>query len=180
MSWRRKYGWVSVGFYQIGLRLADIGPKQSNNEANLSGSLVVSENRVRQLATDCIGISISLMLALPLSAAEYRSPSVDRSYPDNLYWGDTHVHTYLSGDAFGMGTRVTPDEAYRFAKGEQIRSTGADRRNSVDRWISCSLPITPRIWACWHAWLREMRNCCAAKVDVNGQRGLNLRHLPRR
>ena len=38
----------------------------------------------------------------------------------NLYWGDTHVHTYLSADAYGLGTRVTPDTAYRYARGDVV------------------------------------------------------------
>ena len=46
------------------------------------------------------------------------------SYPVNLYWGDTHVHTYLSSDAFATGTTITSDQAYRFAKGERIKSNG--------------------------------------------------------
>ncbi len=36
------------------------------------------------------------------------------------YFGDTHVHTALSFDAWGQGTRGRPDDAYRFAKGEAI------------------------------------------------------------
>ena len=46
------------------------------------------------------------------------------SYPVNLYWGDTHVHTYLSSDAFATGTTITSDQAYRFAKGERIKANG--------------------------------------------------------
>lgn len=36
------------------------------------------------------------------------------------------MHTYLSGDAFGMGTRATPEDAYRFAKGHEVISTGGE------------------------------------------------------
>jgi hypothetical protein len=36
--------------------------------------------------------------------------------PDkNLYWGDLHTHTALSGDAYGWGNRNFPHDAYRFA-----------------------------------------------------------------
>ncbi len=38
----------------------------------------------------------------------------------NPYFGDTHVHTTFSVDAFTQGTETTPEQAYRFAKGEQI------------------------------------------------------------
>ncbi len=71
--------------------------------------------------------ALSLVLALtamPLSplAAEPYSPHVCQAYPDNVYWGDTHVHTALSADAYLFGTRLMPDDAYRFAKGEKIRA----------------------------------------------------------
>ena len=36
------------------------------------------------------------------------------------FFGDTHVHTAFSFDANTQDTRITPDEAYRFAKGEVL------------------------------------------------------------
>jgi len=43
-----------------------------------------------------------------------------------VYFGDLHIHTQLSMDAFLFGTRTTPDQAYRFAKGEPVtHSSGA-------------------------------------------------------
>ena len=44
-------------------------------------------------------------------------------YPDRVYWGDTHLHTDNSVDAFGFGVRLGPEAALRFARGEAVTST---------------------------------------------------------
>ena len=38
----------------------------------------------------------------------------------NVFFGDLHVHTKHSFDAYIFGTTATPDDAYRFARGESI------------------------------------------------------------
>jgi hypothetical protein len=41
----------------------------------------------------------------------------DQNPLKNAYFGDLHVHTSLSNDAWSFGVRGTPDEAYRYAFG---------------------------------------------------------------
>jgi hypothetical protein len=49
--------------------------------------------------------------------------------PDKVYWGDEHVHSGWSGDAGLAGTTLPPEQAVRFARGEEVRSsTGAMAR----------------------------------------------------
>jgi len=52
------------------------------------------------------------------------SPWAGRNFPDDVYWGDTHLHTTLSFDAGAFGNRLGPEEAYQFARGEEVTSTG--------------------------------------------------------
>jgi hypothetical protein len=48
------------------------------------------------------------------------SPYADRKFPARPFFGDTHLHTGFSMDAGAFGCRLTPRDAYRFARGEQI------------------------------------------------------------
>src|ERR1700752_127633 len=53
------------------------------------------------------------------------SPYADRDFPTRPFFGDTHLHTSFSMDAGAFGARLTPRDAYRFARGEQVTaSTG--------------------------------------------------------
>ncbi|MFG0275636.1 MAG: DUF3604 domain-containing protein [Phycisphaerales bacterium] len=51
------------------------------------------------------------------------SPYANRSYPTRPYFGDTHLHTSFSMDAGAFGARLTPRDAYRFARGEQVTAS---------------------------------------------------------
>ncbi len=57
-----------------------------------------------------------------LYAGKAYSPYAQRSFPDQVFWGDTHLHTGLSMDAGLFGARLRLDEAYRFARGEEVVS----------------------------------------------------------
>ncbi len=63
---------------------------------------------------------MALCLAMPPSswAGDY-SPALS-SYPKNVYWGDTHLHTRNSPDAYTYGNQnLSPADAYRYAQGEE-------------------------------------------------------------
>jgi hypothetical protein len=50
------------------------------------------------------------------------SPYAGRNYPTRPLWGDQHLHTEISVDA-GTMCRLGQEDAYRFARGEEITST---------------------------------------------------------
>ena len=51
------------------------------------------------------------------------SPYAGRNFPTQVFWGDTHVHTGMSMDAGAFGARLSPADAYRFARGEEVTSS---------------------------------------------------------
>jgi hypothetical protein len=50
------------------------------------------------------------------------SPYAGRHFPTQVYWGDTHVHTSNSLDARALGATLGPEEAFRFARGDEVTS----------------------------------------------------------
>ncbi len=83
------------------------------------------------LASSCVLI-VQLSMVLPAQCQddlptvvpgtrEY-SPYPEQDFPNQVFFGDTHLHTSYSPDAGMSGTTIDPDGAYRFAKGEKVTS----------------------------------------------------------
>jgi hypothetical protein len=51
------------------------------------------------------------------------SPYAQRAFPSQVFWGDTHLHTSLSLDAGLFGNILDHEDAYRFARGEEVTSS---------------------------------------------------------
>jgi len=65
-------------------------------------------------------VFIVCLTSFTSGGAALAEPCADRSPERNVYWGELHVHTGLSGDAWRSDVRTTPDQAYRFARGDAI------------------------------------------------------------
>jgi len=59
-----------------------------------------------------------------MPATETVPPATDYNENRKAYFGDLHVHTMYSFDAFIFGTTASPDDAYEFAKGGAITHPG--------------------------------------------------------
>ena len=71
------------------------------------------------LAPDNSEVADLSIQAIP-AAEPALSPPMEFNANRSAYFGDLHVHTMYSFDAFMFGTTSSPDEAYEFAKGGTI------------------------------------------------------------
>ena len=62
----------------------------------------------------------------PLKATGY-SPYAGKNFPTRVLWGDTHLHTKLSPDARAFGATLGPEDAYRFARGDEVTSSHGEQ-----------------------------------------------------
>lgn len=58
-----------------------------------------------------------------------------------LLWGDLHVHTAYSFDAWLHDVRVDPDQAYRFAQGEPVELPPFDARGNPTQTVQLERPL---------------------------------------
>jgi hypothetical protein len=62
---------------------------------------------------------VSFVHAQETQGKKYITPS---EYPENVYFGDPHVHTRISVDASLWGNTLGPEDTYRYVRGEEVTS----------------------------------------------------------
>jgi hypothetical protein len=78
------------------------------------------------LVSAIVGLSAFTTAAFSESSSESAkdySPYANSTQPNNVYWGDSHLHTGLSLDAGLWGNTLKPDDAYHFARGGMVVSS---------------------------------------------------------
>jgi hypothetical protein len=93
------------------------------------GSLVLAaaSAEVRAGTATDAGFLDAANVAKPFKSTVTYSPAAAWNYPRRVYWGDTHLHTSASMDAGAFGNRLGFEEAYRFARGEELTSSTGQR-----------------------------------------------------
>ncbi|MDX9722980.1 MAG: DUF3604 domain-containing protein, partial [Myxococcota bacterium] len=66
---------------------------------------------------------------------------VERSALRQVFFGDLHLHTAFSFDAWAYGLRLSPDDAYRFAKGERVNIAPLDENGEGTRSVQLRRPL---------------------------------------
>src|SRR4029453_1317453 len=78
------------------------------------------------------GASVAMLASVELRAQDTPGPTNEKiryssyptkNFPNRVYFGDTHLHTSYSTDAGMIGDILGPEEAYRFARGEEVKSS---------------------------------------------------------
>ncbi|MFO0688841.1 MAG: DUF3604 domain-containing protein [Myxococcota bacterium] len=78
---------------------------------------------------------------LPFRSTESRAACADHTPERRPFFGDLHVHTARSQDASTQDTRVTPSDAYRFARGEALGIQPYDAAGKSLRTVKLDRPL---------------------------------------
>ncbi len=104
----------------------------------------------------------------PFRYTEERAPCADRNPLRNVYFGDLHVHTRFSFDAYFWETRADPSDAYRFAKGEPIRIPPSDATGQPSQTVRLARALDFAAVTDHAEFLGEISTC-----DMPGQPGFD-------
>lgn len=91
----------------------------------------------------------------------------ERSAPHRqLLWGDLHVHTGLSFDAWTYDVRLRPAQAYAFARGESVSVAPLDAEGLGTRTVQLSRPLDFAAVTDHAEYFAEIAGCTTPGTDV--------------
>lgn len=89
----------------------------------LAGSMETSATSIVSTEMDNVQNS-NVSYAAKANRIEAREKNAPSNPLKNAYFGETHLHTSYSLDAYIGGNRMSPSDAYHFAKGETVMING--------------------------------------------------------
>ncbi len=123
-------------------------------------------------------VFVAVLQSAPTVAAEFTidrpaqpgiefSPYINKSFPQRVFWGDTHLHTTYSADAGMVGNfNLGPADAYRFAQGEQVQANNGMQVKLVrplDFLVVAGGSPSPPTTACWpRPWRSAAISTCSS------------------
>jgi hypothetical protein len=102
------------------------------------------------------------------AASAAREPCARHDSRRLPFFGDTHVHTALSFDAMGQGTRTTPRQAYQFAQGEPLAIQPFDAQGRGLQTIRLRRPLDFAVVTDHSELLGESRICATPGAPGHG------------
>ncbi len=89
----------------------------------------------------CFPPLFASLLCATASAPSHAEICANHSPLRQAFFGDLHVHTAISMDAWILQTRLRPDDAYRFARGEAVRVQPFDAEGHGTRPVQLERPL---------------------------------------
>ena len=99
--------------------------------------------RFLRLLPPLLGLAAAPAAAVerPYAVTEEREPCAEFAPLRRPFFGDVHVHTARSQDASTQDTRISPAEAYRFARGERLGIQPHDAEGRPLRSVQLERPL---------------------------------------
>ena len=104
----------------------------------------------------------------PVVYVEPRDPCAAHSPLRRAFFGDLHVHTGLSFDAYAFDVRVTPEEAYRFARGQEIALPPLDGKGEGTRRVRLGRALDFAAVTDHSEFLGEVQTCITPSAKGYG------------